>query len=96
MTRFVIHNHLPRRARDAGRAVPREEEERNREVAYRQTGISRDAPKPELSEYLTKAFGSNWHQKGQTFPKPKQGSKEVSKQEYDKVVEQWRKEYASR
>lgn len=40
--RVVIHNHFPRSVRDAGRAVSREEEERNREAAYRQTGISRD------------------------------------------------------
>lgn len=41
--RIVVHNHLPSRARDAGRAVSRDEEEHNREAAYRKTGISRDA-----------------------------------------------------
>lgn len=53
----------------------------------------RDAAKPELSAYLTKAFGENWHQKGQTFPKPKPGSREVTIPEYEKVVAEWREKY---
>ena len=43
MTRFVIHNHLPKRAKDGGREVSREQEEKNRDRMYKDTGIKRVA-----------------------------------------------------
>jgi hypothetical protein len=51
MTKIVIHNHLPRGTKDVHafeHALPREQEERNRDSMYRDTGItrvSRDAKK---------------------------------------------------
>lgn len=41
MTRFVIHNHLPKQTKDGGREVPREQEEENRDRMYKDTGITR-------------------------------------------------------
>lgn len=42
--RVVVHNYLPRRARDVNafeHAVSREQEEKNRDEAYRRSGITR-------------------------------------------------------
>jgi hypothetical protein len=44
MKRIVIHNHLPPRAKDTNafeHAVSREQEEKNRDEAYRKSGITR-------------------------------------------------------
>lgn len=64
-------------------------------ITYMVTGDGAKDAKPELSDFMERAFGSNWHQKGQKFPRPKPGSREVSKAEYDKVLSEWRKAYAS-
>lgn len=56
MRKVIIHNHLPPRAKDTNafeHAVSREQEEKNRDEAYRKAGITRvnsDA-KPSFEEW---------------------------------------------
>jgi hypothetical protein len=57
MRKIVIHNHLPRRARDENaweHALSKEQEEKNRDKAYRDSGIVRvlasDAMHPDYAK----------------------------------------------